>query len=71
MAEPAISRITIEREESWLRVKGNVDEALTKLIAQRLATVPESQRAQLKVELERRLGAVSLTWTWELEGRAN
>jgi hypothetical protein len=56
--DPPFSRITVEREEAWLRVKENVADALTKLMTQRLATVPEAQRAALKLELERRLAAV-------------
>ncbi|WVF72952.1 hypothetical protein IAT40_007770 [Kwoniella sp. CBS 6097] len=62
MDEPALSRIIIDREDDWLRVKDNVSTSIMGIMEARLSTMPggkdgDAARA-MRAELERRLGKV-------------
>jgi hypothetical protein len=63
MDEPTLRRITIEREEDWIRVQQDVDKALISTMGARLATLPGGKDGAaakgVRRELELRIKKVS------------
>ncbi|WRT70181.1 uncharacterized protein IL334_007175 [Kwoniella shivajii] len=62
MDEPSLSRLIIDREPEWLRVKDNVSSALMAAMETRLATIPGGKDGDaskvIRKELEGRLGKI-------------
>lgn len=67
--EQALPRITIEKEEPWLRVQENVNQALADAIEVRLASLPGGaqgeQATKLRPALEQHLASVRQRM-WEM-----
>ena len=55
--EPGLSRIVVESEGDWLRIKDNVNKAVKSAMEARLATLPKDgeQSRALRAEVERRI----------------
>ncbi|OCF44666.1 hypothetical protein I317_01553 [Kwoniella heveanensis CBS 569] len=62
MDEPSFSRIIIDREADWLRVKNNVSSSIMGIMEARLSTMPGGKDGDaakaMRAELEKRLGKV-------------
>ncbi|WVR00143.1 hypothetical protein IAU59_007285 [Kwoniella sp. CBS 9459] len=62
MNEPSLSRIIVDREADWIRVKGNVSTSMLGIMEARLSTMPGGKDGEaataMRVELEKRLGKV-------------
>ncbi|WWD19678.1 hypothetical protein CI109_104140 [Kwoniella shandongensis] len=62
MAEPTLSRIVIDQEPDWIRVKDNVSQAIVSVMETRLATMPGGKDGDaakgMRKEVEARLGKI-------------
>ncbi|KAK8853261.1 hypothetical protein IAR55_003963 [Kwoniella newhampshirensis] len=62
MSEPALSRIIIDQEPDWVKVKNNVSQAIVSVMETRLATMPGGKDGGaakgIRTEIEARLGKI-------------
>lgn len=63
MSDPELSRIVIEKEAGWLRIKDNVDKATGQAMEGRLASLPGGKDGdaarRVRKEVEARISKVS------------